>query len=68
MKDTSVSFENISDIYAFRVICKDVSDCYRVLGDIHKKWPMIASKFKDYISTPKANGYSLIHLCYWAIW
>ena len=61
MKDTSVSFENISDIYAFRVICKDVSDCYRVLGDIHKKWPMIPGKFKDYISTPKANGYSSIH-------
>ena len=61
MKDSSVSFENISDIYAFRIICKNVSDCYRVLGEIHKIWPMIPGKFKDYISTPKANVYSSIH-------
>jgi len=61
MQKSSVSFENISDIYAFRIICLDVDDCYEALGVIHKIWPMIPGKFKDYISTPKANGYSSLH-------
>ena len=61
MKKASISFENISDIYAFRIICFEIEDCYRILGEIHKIWPMIPGKFKDYISTPKSNGYSSIH-------
>jgi len=61
MQKSSVSFENISDLYAFRIICLDVEDCYKTLGVIHKIWPMIPGKFKDYISTPKANGYSSLH-------
>tara|TARA_B100000686_G_scaffold9436_1_gene9487 strand:+ start:2091 stop:4262 length:2172 start_codon:yes stop_codon:yes gene_type:complete len=61
MKKASISFENIYDIYAFRIICLDIEDCYRILGETHKIWPMIPGKFKDYISTPKANGYSSIH-------
>ena len=61
MQKTSIAFENISDIYAFRIICVNISDCYRALGIIHNIWPMIPGRFKDYISTPKSNGYSSIH-------
>ena len=61
MQKSSIPFENISDIYAFRIICDDISDCYEALGIIHNIWPMIPGRFKDYISTPKYNGYSSIH-------
>ena len=61
MQKSSISFENISDIYAFRIICPDIYNCYNALGIIHNIWPMIPGRFKDYISTPKANGYSSIH-------
>ena len=61
MQKSSIAFENISDIYAFRIICVNISDCYRALGIIHNIWPMIPGRFKDYISTPKSNGYSSIH-------
>jgi GTP diphosphokinase / guanosine-3',5'-bis(diphosphate) 3'-diphosphatase len=61
MQKSSIPFENISDIYAFRIICDDVNDCYAAVGIIHNIWPMIPGRFKDYISTPKSNGYSSIH-------
>ena len=61
MQKSSIPFENISDIYAFRIICNDITDCYEALGIIHNIWPMIPGRFKDYISTPKSNGYSSIH-------
>jgi GTP pyrophosphokinase len=61
MQKSSIAFENISDIYAFRIICANISDCYKALGIIHNIWPMIPGRFKDYISTPKSNGYSSIH-------
>ena len=61
MQGSSISFENISDIYAFRIICDDISDCYEALGIIHNIWPMIPGRFKDYISTPKINNYRSIH-------
>jgi len=61
MQTSSIPFENISDIYAFRIICDDINDCYSAVGIIHNIWPMIPGRFKDYISTPKSNGYSSIH-------
>jgi len=61
MQKASIAFENILDIYAFRIICTNKNDCYRALGIIHNIWPMIPGRFKDYISTPKSNGYSSIH-------
>ena len=61
MQKSSIPFENISDIYAFRIICNNINDCYSALGIIHNIWPMIPGRFKDYISTPKSNGYSSIH-------
>ncbi|SOD94347.1 RelA/SpoT family protein [Caenispirillum bisanense] len=59
MKD--VAFEQLSDIMAFRVIVDSVEDCYRALGVIHGSYPMVPGRFKDYISTPKPNGYKSLH-------
>jgi GTP diphosphokinase / guanosine-3',5'-bis(diphosphate) 3'-diphosphatase len=61
MQKSSIPFENISDVYAFRIICANRADCYIALGIIHNIWPMIPGRFKDYISIPKSNGYSSIH-------
>ncbi len=61
MLKKSIALEKVSDIYAFRIITHTKSDCYKVLGIIHTKWPMIPDRFKDFISTPKPNGYQSIH-------
>ena len=56
-----ISFEQLSDVMAFRVIVDDVEQCYRALGLLHRRWPMVPGRFKDYISTPKGNGYRSLH-------
>ncbi len=56
-----VSLEQITDIIGFRIILRNVDDCYKTLGIFHKKWNCIPGKFKDYISSPKINGYKSIH-------
>ncbi len=56
-----VSLEQITDIIGFRIILKNVDECYKTLGIFHKKWNCIPGKFKDYISSPKINGYKSIH-------
>ena len=56
-----VSLEQISDIIGFRIILNTVDDCYKTLGIFHKKWNCIPGKFKDYISSPKINGYQSLH-------
>jgi len=61
MAERHVSFEQITDIMAFRVIVDNVEDCYRALGVLHQTWQMIPGRFKDYISTPKSNGYRSLH-------
>src|SRR5579885_430555 len=61
MERKSVGFEQLSDIFGFRVIVGTVEDCYRSLGIVHTTWPMVPGRFKDYISTPKANDYRSIH-------
>ncbi len=61
MAERHVSFDQMTDIIAFRVITDDPDDCYRALGVIHQKWQMIPGRFKDYISTPKRNGYRSLH-------
>jgi guanosine-3',5'-bis(diphosphate) 3'-pyrophosphohydrolase len=55
------SLEQISDIIGFRVILKDVEQCYKALGIFHKEWNCIPGKFKDYISSPKINKYQSLH-------
>jgi guanosine-3',5'-bis(diphosphate) 3'-pyrophosphohydrolase len=61
METKALSFEQLSDIFGFRVLVGSVEDCYRVLGLIHTTWSMVPGRFKDYISTPKQNDYSSIH-------
>ncbi|MBX3476497.1 MAG: bifunctional (p)ppGpp synthetase/guanosine-3',5'-bis(diphosphate) 3'-pyrophosphohydrolase [Brevundimonas sp.] len=57
----SVGFSSLSDIYGFRVIVEAEDDCYRALGVIHRAWPMVPERFKDFISTPKSNNYRSLH-------
>jgi GTP diphosphokinase / guanosine-3',5'-bis(diphosphate) 3'-diphosphatase len=61
MERKSVGFEQLSDIFGFRVIVKSVADCYQALGIVHTTWPVVPGRFKDYVSTPKANEYRSIH-------
>jgi len=61
MERKGVGFEQLSDIYGFRVIVGNVTECYQALGIVHTTWPMVPTRFKDYISTPKANDYRSIH-------
>jgi RelA/SpoT family (p)ppGpp synthetase len=61
MSERHVSFEQLSDIMAFRAIVGSEEECYRALGIIHRRWPMVPGRFKDYISTPKRNGYRSLH-------
>ncbi len=61
MEAKALSFEQLSDIFGFRVIVDEVEDCYRVLGAVHTTWSMVPGRFKDYISTPKQNDYRSIH-------
>jgi GTP pyrophosphokinase/guanosine-3',5'-bis(diphosphate) 3'-pyrophosphohydrolase len=57
----SVGFSQLSDVYAFRVIVGAEDECYRALGVVHRTWPSVPDRFKDYISTPKRNNYRSIH-------
>ncbi len=61
MEEKSMGFSRLSDIYGFRVITRSDADCYLVLGEIHRRWRAVPSRFKDYISQPKSNGYRSIH-------
>jgi GTP diphosphokinase / guanosine-3',5'-bis(diphosphate) 3'-diphosphatase len=61
MERKSVGFEQLSDIFGFRVVMSDVEACYRALGVVHTTWPVVPGRFKDYISTPKQNDYRSIH-------
>jgi GTP pyrophosphokinase len=61
MAERHVSFEQITDIMAFRVLTETTQDCYRALGVLHTTWQMIPGRFKDYLSTPKSNGYRSLH-------
>ena len=61
MERKGVGFEQLSDIYGFRVVVKTMTECYQALGIVHTTWPMVPGRFKDYISTPKANDYRSLH-------
>jgi GTP pyrophosphokinase len=61
MESKNVEFEQLSDIIAFRIVTDTVGECYHALGVIHSEWHTIPGRFKDYISTPKANGYQSLH-------
>lgn len=61
MQRKNVTFEQLSDIMAFRIVVNDVGECYHALGIIHSRYPTVPGRFKDFISTPKPNGYRSIH-------
>jgi guanosine-3',5'-bis(diphosphate) 3'-pyrophosphohydrolase len=57
----SIGFDRLSDIYGFRVIVGSEEDCYRALGVVHRAWPCVPDRFKDFISHPKTNNYRSLH-------
>src|ERR1700733_14717592 len=61
MHRRNVAFEQLSDIMAFRIVVPSKEACYAALGAVHSSYPVIAGRFKDYISTPKSNGYQSLH-------
>ncbi len=61
MKVKSVNFSQLSDIMAFTILMEDLENCYQVLGLLHQAYRYVPGRFKDYISTPKANGYQSLH-------
>ena len=61
IKNKNISFEQLSDIMAFRIITNSTRECYRCLGIIHRRYPYIQGRFKDFISAPKSNGYRALH-------
>jgi RelA/SpoT family (p)ppGpp synthetase len=61
MRTKNKSFNEIMDVYAFRIIVEDVDTCYRTLGAIHNLYKPMAGEFKDYIAIPKINGYQSLH-------
>lgn len=63
MQKKDVAFEQLSDIMAFRIEVDTIEDCYRALGQMHGAYTMVPGRFKDYISTPKPNGYQSLHTC-----
>ncbi|WP_114416857.1 bifunctional GTP diphosphokinase/guanosine-3',5'-bis pyrophosphate 3'-pyrophosphohydrolase [Marinospirillum perlucidum] len=61
MKHQRKSFNDIMDVYAFRVLTETVDDCYRALGTVHNTYKPVPGRFKDYVAIPKANGYQSLH-------
>ena len=61
MREKHLTFAQVLDVFAFRIIVKDVPSCYLALGSLHSLYKPIPGKFKDYIAIPKANGYQSLH-------
>jgi guanosine-3',5'-bis(diphosphate) 3'-pyrophosphohydrolase len=61
MERKAVGFEQLSDIFGFRVLVGSIAECYQALGIVHTTWPVVPGRFKDYISTPKQNDYRSLH-------
>ena len=61
MLEKDLSFNEVHDVYAFRIIVDDVDTCYRVVGTVHSLYRPVPGKFKDYVAIPKSNGYQSLH-------
>jgi GTP pyrophosphokinase len=63
MQSKNLPFEQLSDIFAYRILVETTAECYQVLGILHSTYPVVPGRFKDYISTPKSNSYQSLHTC-----
>jgi len=61
MRRNKLTFNEVYDVYAFRILVEDVDNCYRALGVVHNLYKPVPGKFKDYIAIPKTNGYQSLH-------
>lgn len=61
LEKKSISFEDVADIFGFRVVVDDVANCYKALGAFHTEWACLPDRFRDFISVPKPNGYASLH-------
>ena len=61
MLEKDLSFHEVHDVYAFRIVVDDVDTCYRVVGTVHNLYKPVPGKFKDYVAIPKSNGYQSLH-------
>ena len=61
LETKSISFKDLGDVFAYRLIVPTVEDCYQALGAAHQQWAALSDKFRDYISIPKPNGYRSLH-------
>ena len=61
MRAKKLSFSEVADVYAFRIIVDQLDTCYRVLGVVHNLFKPVPGRFKDYIAIPKSNGYQSLH-------
>ena len=61
MQAKSISFSEVYDVYAIRLLVKDIDTCYRTMGVVHNLYKPVHGRFKDYIAVPKANGYQSLH-------
>lgn len=57
----NISFEDVADLYAFRILTEHDEDCYRILGILHRHYRAVPARFRDFISVPKPNGYQSLH-------
>ena len=61
LQNKKISFQNVFDVFAFRIVTKSQDDCYRVLSIIHDRYSYVPEEFKDHIGTSKSNGYQSLH-------
>jgi RelA/SpoT family (p)ppGpp synthetase len=61
MQNKSISLEQLSDVFGYRVVVADEAACYQALGVLHRNFSYVPGRYKDYISTPKLNGYQSLH-------
>jgi RelA/SpoT family (p)ppGpp synthetase len=61
MQNKSISLEQLSDVFGYRVVVADEASCYKALGVLHRNFSYVPGRYKDYLSTPKLNGYQSLH-------
>jgi GTP pyrophosphokinase len=61
MKSQEITLDEVHDLFAVRILCESMADCYEILGNVHQLWQPVPGRIKDYIGTPKNNGYQSLH-------